>query len=56
MPVIAISIILLAFGGEFGFAGRFALLLGVLGVLLGAGILLIRLRDARDDDDDGAML
>jgi hypothetical protein len=56
MAVIAISIILLGFGGEFGIASQLTLLLGVLGVLLGVGILLTRLREHRDDDDDGAML
>jgi hypothetical protein len=56
MTVIAISIILLGFGGEFGIASRLTLLLGVMGVLLGVGILLTRLREHRDEDDDGAML
>jgi hypothetical protein len=56
MAVIAISIMLLGFGGEFGIASRLTLLLGVLGVLLGVGILLTRLREHGDDDDDGAML
>lgn len=56
MSVIAISIILLGFGGEFGIASRLTLLLGVIGVLLGVGILLTRLRERGDDDDDGAVL
>ncbi len=56
MAVIAMSILILAFGGEFGLASRLALLLGVMGVLLGAGMLVMRLREHRDDDDDGAVL
>jgi hypothetical protein len=56
MAVIAISIFVLGFGGEVGLAGQLSLLLGVLGLLLGAGILLTRLREHRDEDDDGAVL
>jgi hypothetical protein len=56
MAVLAMSIVILAFGGEFGMASRLVLLLGVLGVLLGAGMLIMRLREHRDDDDDGAVL
>ncbi len=56
MIVISISIILLGFGGEFGLASRLTLLLGVIGILLGVGILVTRLREHRDDDDDGAVL
>jgi hypothetical protein len=56
MTVLAISILLLGLGGEFGLAGRLTLLLGVCGVLAGAAMLVMRLRAFRDDDDDGAML
>jgi hypothetical protein len=56
MAVIAISILLLGLAGQFGIANRLTLLLGVLGVLLGAGILVMRLRERHDDDDDGAVL
>ncbi len=56
MSVIAISIILLGFGGQFGLASRLTLLLGVLGVLLGVGILISRMREHREEDDDGAVL
>lgn len=52
MAVIALSILVLGLGGEFGLADKLTLLLGVLGLLLGAGILLMRLRDRPDDDDD----
>jgi hypothetical protein len=56
MLLIAASIVLLGFGGEFGIETRLTLLVGVIGVLLGVGILLTRMRDRGDDDDDGAML
>ncbi len=56
MVVIAMSIVILCFGGEFGLASRLTLLLGVMGVLLGAGMLIMRMREHRDDDDDGAVL
>jgi hypothetical protein len=54
--VIALSVLLLAFGGELGVASRLTLVLGICGVLLGAGILVSRLRDRGDDDDDGARI
>jgi len=56
MTVLAISILLLGLGGEFGLASRLTLLLGVCGVLAGASMLVMRLRAFRDDDDDGAVL
>jgi hypothetical protein len=56
MLLIAASIVLLGFGGEFGIETRLTLLVGVIGVLLGVGILLTRMRARGDDDDDGAML
>lgn len=52
MALLAISILLLGLGGDFGLASDLTLLLGVLGVLLGAWMLFMRLRDRRDDDDD----
>lgn len=56
MSVLAISILLLGLGGEFGLANRLTLLLGVGGVILGAVMLVMRLRDHPDDEDDGAIL
>jgi hypothetical protein len=57
MAVLAISIVLLGLGGEFGLASDFTLVLGVGGLLLGAIILLSRVREhRRDDDDDGAAI
>jgi hypothetical protein len=55
MSVLAISIILLGLGGQFGLASGFTLVLGVAGLLLAAGILLSRVREhQRDEDDDGS--
>ncbi|MDT4943132.1 MAG: hypothetical protein QOJ34_3221 [Pseudonocardiales bacterium] len=58
MAVLAISILLLGLGGEFGLAGRFTLILGLAGLLLGGVILFTRIRDFRrdDDEDDGAAI
>jgi hypothetical protein len=55
--VLAFSILLLGLGGEFGLAGEFTLVLGIVGLLLGGVILFSRLREyRRDDDDDGSAL
>jgi hypothetical protein len=58
MAVLAISILLLGLGGQFGLAGRFTLVLGIAGLLLGGVILFTRIRDQRrdDDEDDGAAI
>jgi hypothetical protein len=57
MTVLAISILLLGLGGQFGLAGQLTFVLGLGGLLLGAGILLSRVRTTRrDEDDDGAAL
>jgi hypothetical protein len=58
MAVLALSILLLGLGGQFGLAGRFTLVLGMAGLLLGAIILFTRVRDFRrdDDEDDGAAI
>jgi len=53
MSLLAISILLLGLGGEFGLASDLTLLLGVGGVLLAAAMLVMRLRENRDEDDDG---
>ena len=54
--LIALSVGLLAFGTRLGFDGQFSLLFGVLGVLLGTAVLIMRLREHHDDEDDGAVL
>ena len=56
MSLLAASILLLGLGGEFGLASDLTLLLGVVGLLVGAWMLVLRLRDRRDDDDDGAVV
>lgn len=57
MTVLALSIFVLGLGGEFGLAGGFTFVLGIAGLLLGAGILFTRIRDThRDEDDDGAAI
>jgi hypothetical protein len=55
--LLVISVLLLALGGGLGLDRNFTMLLGVGGVLVGAGILIMRLRDRPDDeDDDGAVI
>jgi hypothetical protein len=56
MVIIGLSVLLLGLGGELGLAGRLSMILGICGVLLGAAILVSRLRAHRDDGDDGARL
>jgi len=57
MALLAISILLLGLGGELGLASDLTLLLGVVGLLVGTGLLIMRLREhPDDDDDDGAVI
>jgi hypothetical protein len=56
MALLAVSIFVLGFSGEFGMANRLTLLLGVCGVLLAVTMLVLRLRATPDEDDDGAVL
>jgi hypothetical protein len=57
IALIALSIVLLALGGQIGLDSNLTMLLGVGGVLLGAGLLIMRLRERHDDeDDDGAVI
>jgi hypothetical protein len=57
MSVLAVSIILLGIGGQVGIANGLTLVLGIVGVLLGVGILLTRVRERRrDEDDDGSAI
>ncbi|SHG59900.1 hypothetical protein SAMN05443575_2349 [Jatrophihabitans endophyticus] len=57
MAVLAVSVVVLGLGGQFGVAGNLTFVLGIAGLLLGAGILLSRVRNSgRDEDDDGAAL
>lgn len=52
LVLLAISILLLGLGSDFGLASDLTMLLGVGGLLLGAGLLIMRLRERPDDDDD----
>jgi hypothetical protein len=57
MSVLAISILVLGLGGQFGLASGLTLVLGIGGLLLGGAILFSRIRDRRsDEDDDGAAI
>ncbi|MGN6609548.1 MAG: hypothetical protein ACTHMS_21380 [Jatrophihabitans sp.] len=54
LAILVVSIMVLGLGGEIGLANQLSWILGVGGVLLGAGILVSRLREHRDEDDDGS--
>lgn len=57
IALLAVSIMLLALGADFGLDANLTMLLGVGGMLLSATLLLMRLRDRpEDDDDDGAVI
>jgi hypothetical protein len=53
MSILAISILLLGLGGEFGLASSLTLVLGLGGLLLGGGILFTRVREYRRDEEQG---
>jgi hypothetical protein len=56
--VIVVSLVVLALGSRLGLESDFAFLVGVGGVLVGAGLLIMRLRarPPEDEDDDGAIV
>lgn len=54
--LVAIAIVLLAFGGELGMAFEFRLFIAVVAILSATGVFVLRLRARRDEDDDGAVL
>jgi hypothetical protein len=56
--ILSASLVVLIVGSEFGLPSDFSFLMGVAGVLVGAGILIMRLRaqPPDDDDDDGAVV
>jgi hypothetical protein len=57
IALLAASIVLLSLGGVLGLATDLTMFLGVAGVLVGSWILIMRLRDRPDeDDDDGAVI
>jgi hypothetical protein len=56
MLLIVVAILLLAFGGELGMPFELSLFLAVSGILSATTLFVLRLREHRDDDDDGAIL
>lgn len=55
--IVVASVLMLALGGQLGLTGSLTLFLGIGGLLTGAGMLIMRLRADRDEDDgDGAIL
>jgi hypothetical protein len=54
--LIAVSILLLAFGDQLGLPFELSLFLAVSGILTATTLFVLRLRDHGDDDDDGAVL
>jgi hypothetical protein len=54
--LVALSIVVLAFGGELGLSFEASLFLAVCGILSATGVFVMRLRSHPDEDDDGAVL
>jgi hypothetical protein len=54
--LVAIAIVLLAFGSELGMAFETRLFIAVIAILSATGVFIWRLRGRRDEDDDGAIL
>jgi hypothetical protein len=52
--ILVISVVILGLGEELGLPGNLNWVLGVGGVLTGAAILVTRLRDHPDEEDDGS--
>jgi hypothetical protein len=55
LVLLVLSLGVLVFGGRLGLSGDLSFLLGVAGILLSAGMLIMRLRE-RPEDDDGAVV
>jgi hypothetical protein len=55
LVLLVLSLGVLVFGGRLGLSGDLTFLLGVAGILLSAGMLIMRLRE-RPEDDDGAVV
>jgi hypothetical protein len=54
--LVAIAIVLLAFGSELGMAFETRLFIAVIAILSATAVFIWRLRARRDEDDDGAIL
>jgi hypothetical protein len=55
LVLLVLSLAVLVFGGRLGLSGDLTFLLGVAGILISAGMLIMRLRE-RPEDDDGAVV
>jgi hypothetical protein len=56
LVLIALSIAMLIFGDRLGLGYDFAFMVGIGGILVGAGMFVMKLRAHPDEDDDGAIL
>ena len=56
MLLVVVSIMLFAFGDPLGMPFSLSLFLGVSGIITALALFVMRLREYRDDDDDGAVL
>lgn len=56
MLLVAAAIMLFAFGTDLGLPGELCLFLGVCGILAATALFVMRLREYRDEDDDGAVV
>jgi hypothetical protein len=56
MLLVVVSVMLLAFGDPLGMPFSLSLFLGVTGIITALVLFVMRLREYRDDDDDGAVL
>jgi hypothetical protein len=56
MVLVVVSVLLLAFGDPLGMPFSLSLFLGVCGIITALVLFVMRLREYRDEDDDGAVL
>ena len=56
MALVVLSVLLFAFGGALGMPFTLSLFLGVCGIITALVLFVMRLREYRDEDDDGAVL
>jgi len=56
MLLVVVSVMLLAFGDPLGMPFSLSLFLGVSGIITALVLFVMRLREYRDEDDDGAVL
>lgn len=56
MLLVVVSVMLFAFGDPLGMPFALSLFLGVAGIITALALFVMRLREYRDEDDDGAVL